>query len=457
MVFQHFQTKKYGFFELENDRVQFGEGESVRIQSESVRACLRRLVRKDPYAEKLKTLAVEISHSEDLQRFLYWMLDANCSTIAEINDLEKAVLFYRKHPTWWEQNVEAHFEALSDSIRQKIPEGFDRDRFDITVGIAQGTYGFGKDLVVAIPALLSLFPKLFEAQTYTAAWQIGKEATTLYFLLNYGTFEQKKQAFTRIQELGKEIFKTVSEHFSSEWDEAEKDGKQTQLVSKWVARGVLEVATVALAVVKGAQVAKQARVLASGAEVAEKLEAAEKAALVGQALSQAESRAAVMATNTRAVQALAKAKAKAARARRLKNVTRVERMSAEKLLRSWYLDHPGIRYAKREILRSHILGSSLKKRVRKIKLRNNQILEQWVRIGGKPGIYCTNNGANPAQLGIRTQNRIRMRWKVIKPHFAIETMVKEFKPGKIAGVGGDGGEIQYIMRPDWERYVVRIE
>lgn len=206
--------------------------------------------------EVMKLLA-EVAKEDDVRKSLVMVALENPGTLNTAHDLKEAIAFHRKYPNWWGRNVEARMQSAADSLREQVPEGSLRLRFDMEVGAAKGVYGFAKGLVMLVPDVIEFAGKLAtEEQTQKAVLRLSQKVTVNALKLRFGSFESKKEALNEINAAGEMLWNQISTALGREWDEAAAEGKEAEVVTKWATRGILEVATVCIGWTKGAQAAK---------------------------------------------------------------------------------------------------------------------------------------------------------------------------------------------------------
>lgn len=427
MAIEHFKEQERewdGLSLAQPRRFVLSSGRPVDFRTEAIPRQLSRL-RRNQAPETIDALALRIAGNADLEKFLFRLGQTGALREATIEKWNEAIAFQARYPGWWEQAIEAPLEALSEEHRKTIDDKWDLTLFDIGVGATQGVYQFTKGTVVGIADLFKLAYSLAtDSQTQDQALGLIKDWTVFSFKVYFGSAEQRLDAAKTAQSFAQSLFDSIRDSLRADWEKAEKEGKETELVAKWVTLGVLEVATAVLAATKGAKAARAAQRSAESVEIASKpLEAVVKAK-----------------------------KAPRKPKTRFDRVNRSEQRVGRQLLEDWYREHPGIGWDKSKMAK-HMSGSRKFTRIRKIKMRRGTVIEQWIRAGGQPGIYCTPLNSDPTKLGIRLQGRIVVRYKVREPIYVLETVIEDFQAGKVAGVGGAGGGIQYIMPPNWERYV----
>jgi len=241
------------------------------------------------------------------------------------------------------------------------------------------------------------------------------------------------------KKVAESLMKEIRASFASEWDKAVKAGKETELVAKWTTMGILEVATALLAVTKAAKVTKVS-----------------KASKVAKA---AESPAKGATTAGRASEAAFHGK-KASRKKSWPAQGRVspaQQKRAQELFEDWVRNYASIDHGTASKMVKLKDSSDFSKGVRIRKVRKGERMEQWVSFRDRrPGMFAARPGADPTKLGINTSERFLIGWRADRPFYVMETISKDYPVGRFVGIGGQGGEIQMVMPPDWLRYVTRI-
>ncbi|MCM3874997.1 MAG: hypothetical protein NEA02_01115 [Thermoanaerobaculia bacterium] len=249
--------------------------------------------------------------------------------------------------SWWERNVEDNVAADYDRQRAQISEydTLGRLEHDIKVGALKGAYGFGKGLLVGIVDIAKVGYKLYtnDPETAEKTWQLTKKVAKESWIAVGGTPEQKADQNKRCTEALLTIGKAVYHGMKADWEAASgTEGKRTELISKWAARGVLEVAALFIGageIQEAANAAKAAKLLEEGAvlekylaeceavralEEMQALEAvrAAEAARAAKAAEEAAALAKAKAAEEAAAAAKAKQAAKEAEAARAEAVTK---------------------------------------------------------------------------------------------------------------------------------------
>lgn len=107
-------------------------------------------------------------------------------------------------------------------------------------------------------------------------------------------------------------------------------------------------------------------------------------------------------------------------------------------------------------LKSHVDGCDLTHPVTVKRLHPGDRFDMWVRDAGTPGKYAAPEGEDPAGLGIIRKGRHLQRYRVVSELDVVSCTAKTFPSGKVEGVGGLGGNTQYILPPDWSSKVERV-
>jgi hypothetical protein len=408
-------------------------------QSERILSLLKALhhrPEKGTSPESLHQFAARLKSQEGLEQFIFETLAADRSkawTLPELNALAER---HKETHHWWSESVENPLQAWSDSLRHEIDNQGLQNTFDVSVGAYKGVYSFAKGTIEGIADLFRFALRLTQDEALqTHVVGLARDWAWFSIQLQFGSPEAKRACLQKMAEVTQRLFETVKENVISEWEAAEKENKTDELLAKWTTQGILEVATFVIAALK---LSKAAKVSKAAAPVA----TAEKVLTEAKLL--------------RAPSPLVSKTVKPSKTpKRFKKVPESVRKQGAAELEEWYKAHARLSHSK-PLLDSHMKGSLLRTRVRKIALRKGTIVEQWIRIGASPGIYCGRQGADPLKLGIDIRGRILVRFKVEKAMPTMETVVKTFQKGKVTGVGGAGGEIQYIMPPNWESYVRRL-
>jgi hypothetical protein len=188
-----------------------------------------------------------------------------------------------KGKSWWEENVEDPYWEQKDKERALYQDNtVGRVQHDIGVGVEKGIYYGAKDMAVGLfevakwAVLLVAHDPETEKATAEAvikgakgAWGLTKDVVAA----KYGTLEQKKEVTDRWAKSVSELGNAVSDKVKKDWNEASKEGKQAELISKYVSRVGFEAAALLVGAGEASAVAKtgEAAELASGLSKAEKL------------------------------------------------------------------------------------------------------------------------------------------------------------------------------------------
>jgi hypothetical protein len=184
-------------------------------------------------------------------------------------------------------SVEDWFGSLGEDMRLASSGNvFDEIRTQIALGVIGGVYSGVKGMILSIPELLELGWKLFtDAKTRGAAWELYKKFLFWNLKLQFGTPSMRLQAARELKQTLDAIWELVSASVAERWQEASDEGTEVELVSAWLAQGVFEVATAALAVTKGAKAVKAAKGAAEAASVTKSTKALQATAKLETALS----------------------------------------------------------------------------------------------------------------------------------------------------------------------------
>ena len=185
--------------------------------------------------------------------------------------------------SWWERNVEDPYWAQEDAKRAALYQNdpVARVKHDIGVGVEKGIYYGAKDMAVGLfevakwaVLLVAHDPETEKATTDAVvsgakgAWKLAKDL----YMADYGTPAEKQEVSDRWSKSVKTLGNAVSDKVKKDWDQASRDGKQAELVSKWVSRVGFEVAAFFVGAGEAATAAKTAK----GAEIASELSKAGK-------------------------------------------------------------------------------------------------------------------------------------------------------------------------------------
>jgi hypothetical protein len=231
----------------------------VTLRSELVPSTLNYLLRTGADPARVEALAQALSEDHSLEDNLYRLCDSNSGEIS-VDVLEQAVAFFRTHPTWWEQAVESRFEVQTEALRAQIQDKWDLAEFDIGVGIAKGGYQFVKGTVVGLYDLMLLAYSLCTSgEGWAQAGEMLKTAAVFFAKVQYGGAKQREEAIAGAKQFAQKLVDHISQSIAEQWDKACAEGREKELAAKWATQGVLEVATVVLAVMKGVRAASVAR------------------------------------------------------------------------------------------------------------------------------------------------------------------------------------------------------
>ena len=178
---------------------------------------------------------------------------------------------------WWERNVEAPVAAHLDRERAAIPEEA-RLTHDIQVGVTKGVYHFGKGIVTGIIGIAGTALKFCTDPDYRSTVLDKADRLARDFdKLQNGTPEEQLEVAKRAADFGDQMYEGIKQQVKKDWEQAGKEGKRAELISKWGTQGVLEVASMfvgigeAKAALKGAEVVEKAGELAKVGRAADKL------------------------------------------------------------------------------------------------------------------------------------------------------------------------------------------
>jgi RHS repeat-associated protein len=201
---------------------------------------------------------------------------------------------------WYERNIEDpvgnRINKALDEERARISEHdyLGRLQHDVKVGMAKGAYYTGKGIVEGVVGLAQLSAYVqnhpVEALEKAAHGAVGL-ARDAYYLSPFSTPEQKEELGRRALEFARPIYEALKKQLADEWDKARQQGKEAEMLSKWLTRLALELllskgtgelsetAKVESLVAKCASKAeKTAEALRAEEKLAEALRAEEKAA-----------------------------------------------------------------------------------------------------------------------------------------------------------------------------------
>jgi hypothetical protein len=201
-----------------------------------------------------RSLALEIEQDPDLEHFIFESISDDPHCLDSLEEVRSRVEFFHQHPSWWSQNIEAFFENLESQVKQHLPPGSQLD-WEITSGATAGVYGFAKGTVTGAWDLLRYAVSLgTESAVRADALSKMRKMASVSMRLQFGTAQMKHEALREIGDFVGGIYDGVKEQMQQEWQQATDSDTRARLISKWAARGVLEVATVAFAALKGSKV-----------------------------------------------------------------------------------------------------------------------------------------------------------------------------------------------------------
>lgn len=105
-------------------------------------------------------------------------------------------------------------------------------------------------------------------------------------------------------------------------------------------------------------------------------------------------------------------------------------------------------------LASHMDGIDWSKPVEMKTLPAGTEIEQWQRVGGRPGAWGAEPGSTMDSLAING-DRVPVRYTLDQPMDVISSRAAPFQGGNIPGVGGAGGGVQYQLPDGWMSGVTR--
>jgi len=247
------------------DQLRLGESReqqqlSLYTGSDRIYYQLSGMLRRESDAqakERIVAFARLFREQEGLESFTFDIFAQHPSHAWSIDELERMAAFHKEHPTWWSQVVEAPLEFLTESKRNSIKDEDLKNAFDVTVGVTKGVYAFGKGAVEGLYGLAE-YAIRFGTHAETRAHALGLVKEWAYFcmVMQFGTAEAKKKSLDKIQALGQVLVNSVKDHFIKEWEKAEKENKTDELIAKWGTQGLIELATLVLALLKGIRAAK---------------------------------------------------------------------------------------------------------------------------------------------------------------------------------------------------------
>jgi len=226
--------------------------EPMALRSDTLRSWLKTL---EGYPDDARLLDIvrQINENEDLEAFLLKSVQGSPQSLTTLDSVDHMIAFFRQHPDWWSQNVEAVFENLSAEGR-KNKSGLALLKFDIETGTSKAVYKFGKGVVTGVWDILRFAYYLFtDANTRTTTLNIMEKCLSLYVTLRFGSADAKARAMKEIEEFTEKLMSEMASFVTKKWDEAKANGTEAQLISEWTVRGVLEIATALYAAVKGAE------------------------------------------------------------------------------------------------------------------------------------------------------------------------------------------------------------
>lgn len=272
MILSHLNVRSSGLEEVVGpDRrvIQTSQG-PVNLRSDLVPRVFNRLLYQGADRDRVEALIDAVSRDGDLEESVYRLCDSNPGELS-LEVLEQAVAFFRTHPTWWEQVIESRFEKQTEDLRNQIQDKWDLTEFDIGVGIAKGGYQFLKGTVVGLYDLMLLAYSLCTTgDGWAKAGTILKSMAIFFAKLQYGSPKQKAEAVNAAKEVAQTLINHISQSIKEEWEKSEAQGREKELAAKWATQGFLEIATVFLAITKGARAVKIAQEAGEATSLASK-------------------------------------------------------------------------------------------------------------------------------------------------------------------------------------------
>ena len=114
-------------------------------------------------------------------------------------------------------------------------------------------------------------------------------------------------------------------------------------------------------------------------------------------------------------------------------------------------------YNKDGKINSHIDSANASKPVELTSFKEGDEFSMYVRDGGSPGMYATEEGVSPSELAIDPSGRHLEVFKVNQPFEAVKSTVADFTEGQISGVGGTGGGVQFQLPANWQNMASRVK
>ncbi len=175
------------------------------------------------------------------------------------------------------EDLEHALARRSDNFRASIPDSYLRTLYDRQVGRVKGAYSFTKSLASTGVDAAILLQKLTSPigwsdpdlqnklrQDYTLGLAIGSAFITWEF----GTLSERKESLTRVASIAQTMYDQAKRNIEQQWSEAQRNGKQEELIEAWKTRLLLELGTFAF----GAGELKGASSAVKAIEVADVLE-----------------------------------------------------------------------------------------------------------------------------------------------------------------------------------------
>ena len=178
------------------------------------------------------------------------------------------------------EQLETSLAGRSDKFRESIPDSYLRTLYDRQVGRTKGTNAFAKSLIgTGLDAAL-----LLQKLTSPVGWldpdlqrklqqgfSLGVAVSKVYVKWEFGTLHEKKQVLQEVGTLAERVYQEASNNIQRQWAEAERTGKEEELIERWKTRLLFEVGTLVI----GAGELKGASAAAKEVEAANLLEDAQ--------------------------------------------------------------------------------------------------------------------------------------------------------------------------------------
>jgi hypothetical protein len=290
-----------------------------KIASPKLRALLMELYKREVQAsrepalqtaKRLNAIFAKIGESETIERSLIGSMDSLRASLT-YEFLEHLVEQATEKRSWLESK-EDWFGSLGEDRRLQA-QGFEQVEAQIANGIIGGLYKACKGIVTSIPELIKLVCKIASPTARAKMWELYKAYLGWVFKLHFGSMDEKAEAVKQLASIVETIWNVISSELVGEWEKAEEEGREIELVSRWTTQGVFEIATFAIAALKGPAAVKKAANMARAAELGksgELLAAASKAEKLAEVATEAKT---VATTAAKTMGEVAKPAAKAAR------------------------------------------------------------------------------------------------------------------------------------------------